>query len=78
MSYQFSKKKKKKKLVLTLPQEPEVEVVVAYFEPTYIRGIQIGGCQRDPCFPIKLWNHFEDAEECAPKTTNCCEGSTVP
>ena len=61
-------------LVLTLPQEPEVEEVVAYFESNYIRGIQIGGRRRDSRFPIKLWNHFEDAEECAPKTTNCCEG----
>ncbi|KAK8373303.1 hypothetical protein O3P69_007875 [Scylla paramamosain] len=61
-------------LVLTLPQEPEVEEVVAYFESNYIRGMQIGGRRRDPRFPIKLWNHFEDAEECAPKTTNCCEG----
>ncbi|KAK8372431.1 hypothetical protein O3P69_012022 [Scylla paramamosain] len=55
-------------------QEPEVEEVVAYFESNYIRGMQIGGRRRDPRFPIKLWNHFEDAEECAPKTTNCCEG----
>ncbi|KAK8393119.1 hypothetical protein O3P69_013270 [Scylla paramamosain] len=29
-------------LVLTLPQEPEVEEVVAYFESNYIRGMQIG------------------------------------
>ena len=61
-------------LVLTLPQEPEVEGVVAYFESTYIRRMQIGGPRRDPRFPTKLWNHFEDAEECAPKTTNYCEG----
>ncbi|KAK4329460.1 hypothetical protein Pmani_000217 [Petrolisthes manimaculis] len=60
-------------LALTLLQEPEVEEVV-YFESTYIRGVQIGGCRRDPRFPIELWNHFDDAEECAPKPTNCCEG----
>lgn len=60
-------------LALILPQKPEVKVV-AYFETTYIRGMQTSGCQWDPRFPVKLWNHFDDAEESAPKTTNCCEG----
>lgn len=59
--------------VVALLQEPEVEVV-AYFKATYIRGMQFGRRRKDPRFPVTLWNHFEDGDESAPKTTNCWEG----
>ena len=52
------------------PDEAEVNQLLAYFEATYIRG----PANRDPMFPIQLWNHFNDAVICAAKTTNCCEG----
>lgn len=52
------------------PDEPETNQLLSYFESNYIRG----PANREPRFPPRLWNHFDDALACAPKTTNCCEG----
>ena len=58
----------------TFPDEAESNALIAYFESTYIRGPRVGGRVRNPRFEPQLWNHYEDAQVCAPKTTNCCEG----
>ena len=52
-----------------------IDQLLLYFEHTYIRGREIRlGEHREAKFPPRLWNHFQDAEMSAPKTTNCCEG----
>ncbi|XP_050706630.1 uncharacterized protein LOC126992005 [Eriocheir sinensis] len=56
------------------PDEAECNDLIAYFESTYVRGPRVGGRARNPRFEPQLWNHYEDAQICAPKTTNCTEG----
>ena len=58
----------------SFPDEAECNALIAYFESTYIHGPRVGGRVRNPRFEPRLWNHYEDAQVCAPKTTNCCEG----
>ena len=47
---------------------------LSYFTHTYVAGPAAGNRRRPPRFKVELWNHFDDAVELAPKTTNCCEG----
>ena len=55
-----------------------IDQLLLYFENTYVRGREVRlGEHRDARFPPPLWNHYHDAEMCAPKTTNCCEGFHV-
>lgn len=57
-------------LVLTFPDDERYDIILSYFQTTYI----IGAGGRRAVFPIDFWNHFEAAKEGSPKTTNCCEG----
>lgn len=61
-------------LAATFPDEPVCNDLLTYFESTYIRGPRIRRQYRNPRFLPELWNHYEDAIACAPKTTNCVEG----
>ena len=58
-------------LVAAVPDEAEVNALVACFEVTYVRGPRIGGRHRLPTFSPNLWSHYADAVKLEPKT---CEG----
>ena len=61
-------------LVAAVPDEVEVNALVACFEVTYVRGPRIGGRHRDPKVSVHAWSHYADAVMLDPKTTNACEG----
>ena len=61
-------------LAEAFPDETACNDLLAYFESTYVRGPRIGRQNRNPRYPPSLWNHYDDALVCAPKTTNCTEG----
>lgn len=51
-----------------------LEDFLTYFKTNYIEAQAIRrNVNREPRFPINLWNHFDDARDCLPKTTNCVE-----
>ncbi len=56
------------------PEDEASDNLLSYFKSTYIQGPVIRRRQRAPSFPVPLWNHYEDALNMAPKTTNCVEG----
>ena len=53
------------------PETDACEKLLKYFKTTFIQDIGRLGRPKDPQFPIALWNHYEDALNCVPKTTNC-------
>jgi hypothetical protein len=61
-------------LATTFPDEDSYNEVLTYFFSTYIEG----AADRDPQFPVRIWNHHDAALEQSPKTTNCCEGFHNP
>lgn len=55
--------------------EPSVNDFLTYFKNNYIEAPVLRRNQtREPRFPIRLWNHFNDGLGCHQKTTNCAEG----
>ncbi|XP_076799793.1 uncharacterized protein LOC143444882 [Clavelina lepadiformis] len=61
-------------LANTFPDEVACNDLLVYFESNYIRGSRTGRHQRQARFPPSLWNHYDDAILCEPKTINCTEG----
>ncbi len=55
------------------PEEEASDELLSYFKSTFIQG-PILRRRRPAMFPIALWNHYQDALDKAPKTTNCAEG----
>ena len=53
------------------PDTEACDRLLSYFKKTYIQDIARNGRIKDPLFKIELWNHYEDALACVPKTTNC-------
>jgi hypothetical protein len=52
----------------------KLEILVAYFEDTYIGRIVRNNQRKNPLFPIKIWNCCEMIEDNLPKTNNSVEG----
>ena len=51
-----------------------IDVILVYFEDTYI-GIQRRGGPRDvPMFPIRIWNMYDRTQDDLPQTNNHIEG----
>ena len=61
-------------LVEVFPEEEACDDLLSYYKRTYVQGDMIRRRQRPPMFPIDMWNHYQDALDEAPKTTNCTEG----
>ena len=51
-----------------------IDDLTSYFQRTYIRGEKIGRINREPQYPLALWNHNKDAAEGLARTTNAVEG----
>ena len=61
-------------LAALFPDEENVQLLLFYFESTYIIHRGVGGLVREARFPPEDWNFFLSAGQCLPKTTNCVEG----
>ena len=61
-------------LAALFPDEENVQLLLFYFESTYIIHRGVGGLVREARFPPGDWNFFLSAGQCLPKTTNCVEG----
>lgn len=48
------------------PDEDSYDDLLRYLESTYISAVR----DRDPMFPIRVWNHLETAVSGVPRTTN--------
>jgi hypothetical protein len=48
----------------------KLEILVAYFEDTYIGRIVKNNQRKNPLFPIKKWNCYEMIEDNLSKTNN--------
>ena len=63
-------------LVEEFPELERVGALYSYVELYYIRGTERprGRGRAPPIYPIALWNHFTDAANDVPRTTNAVEG----
>ncbi len=57
-------------LSVTFPDDDASFQLLGYFDANWVNGPG----NRDPRYPIQLWNHHAAAAEGGPRTTNCCEG----
>ena len=56
------------------PDTEPCKKLLEYFEKTYIHVKCRNNRKKAPLYPIKLWNHFDSAQNELPKTTNATEG----
>ena len=61
-------------LTESFPEDEATNDLLDYFKATYVQGPTVRRRQRPPMFPLKMWNHYEDALNMSQKTTNCTEG----
>lgn len=60
-------------LAASIPVGYDMEDYLKYFERTYIGRI-VAGTQRDPIFPVALWNQYQNVLQGLPRTNNAVEG----